>query len=297
MTGPAGWLVIDKPVGPTSAQVVGKLKWALRQAGHGKVKIGHGGTLDPLASGVLPIALGEATKLTGPLLNGPKSYRFTIRFGVATSTDDAEGQGIATSPNRPEASDIAAVLPSFTGEIRQRPPAYSALKVDGRRAYALARAGTPPDLAERAVTIHRLKLADTGPDGATLDVTCSKGTYVRSLARDIALALATVGHVAALRRTAAGPFNIDAALLLDRCLELVHGDALEQALKPLMAGLDDIPVLAVDPTEAIALQQGRRLLGPRVKPGRYIATTGSVPVALVMVSATDVRVLRGFNLL
>ena len=297
MSGLHGWAVVDKPVGPTSAQVVGKLKWALRHGGHGKVKIGHGGTLDPLASGVLPIALGEATKLTGHLLNGPKGYRVTIRFGEATSTDDAEGGVVAESPVRPDRDAVRAMLPHFTGPIRQRPPAYSALKVDGERAYALARAGAAPELAERDLTIHSLELVEAVGASATLDVQCSKGTYVRSLARDIAEALGTVGHVTQLRRTAAGPFTLDQALPLDKWVELVHGPAPEQALLPLTAGLDDIPALAVDPHEAAALKQGKRLMGPRVKPGQYIATLGSVPVALVAVSLTDVSVVRGFNLL
>lgn len=296
MTGLHGWIVVDKPVGPTSAQVVGKLKWALRQGGHGKVKIGHGGTLDPLASGVLPIALGEATKLTGHLLNGPKAYRFTVRFGTATSTDDAEGEVVAESPVRPDAAAIHAVLPRFTGPIRQRPPAYSALKVEGERAYSLARAGAAPELAERDLVIHALDLVDKDSDSATFDVHCSKGTYVRSLARDLAEALGTVGHVSHLRRTAAGPFTLDQALSLDKWVELVHGPAPEQALLPLTAGLDDIPALAVEPHEAAALKQGKRLMGARVKPGQYLATLGSVPVALVVVSEQDVTVLRGFNL-
>ena len=297
MSGLHGWLVVDKPVGPTSAQVVGKLKWALRQGGHGKVKIGHGGTLDPLASGVLPIALGEATKLTGHLLNGPKAYRFTVRFGAATSTDDAEGAVVAESPVWPDGDAVRAMLPRFTGPIRQRPPAYSALKVDGERAYALARAGAAPELAERDLVIHALELVDCDGETATLDVHCSKGTYVRSLARDLAEALGTVGHVTMLRRTAAGPFTLDQAFSLDKWVEIVHGPAPEQALLPLTAGLDDIPALAVDPNEAAALKQGKRLDGPRVKPGHYIATLGSVPVALVAVSLTDVSVVRGFNLL
>lgn len=296
MSGLHGWLVVDKPVGPTSAQVVGKLKWALRQGGHGKVKIGHGGTLDPLASGVLPIALGEATKLTGHLLNGPKAYRFTIRFGTATTTDDAEGAVVAESQVRPDADAIRAVLPRFTGPIRQRPPAYSALKIDGERAYALARAGAAPELAERDLLIHELTLQETTAETATLDVRCSKGTYVRSLARDIAEALGTVGHVALLRRTAAEPFTLDQAMSLDKWVELVHGPAPEQALLPLTAGLDDIPALAVEPHEAAALKQGKRLMGARVKPGQYLATLGSVPVAMVVVSEQDVTVLRGFNL-
>lgn len=307
MTSLHGWLVVDKPAGPTSAQVVGTLKWALRHGGHdaamvgqsgtGRLKIGHGGTLDPLASGVLPIALGEATKLTGALLNGPKSYRFAILFGTATSTDDAAGDIVATSPVRPDALAIRAVLPRFTGPIRQRPPAFCALKVNGARAYVLARAGAPPELAERDLVIHALELVEAGAETATLDVRCSKGTYVRSLARDIALALGTVGHVTLLRRTAAGPFTLDQARTLDKCAELMHGPSPEQALLPLTAGLDDIPVLAVEPHEAAALTQGKRLEGPRVKPGQYLATLGPVPVALVVVSEIDVSVVRGFNLL
>jgi tRNA pseudouridine55 synthase len=296
-TGLDGWLVVDKPVGPTSADVVNRLKRALREGGHGRVKIGHGGTLDPLASGVLPVALGEATKLSGELLNGPKAYRFTVRFGTATATDDAEGEAVATSPVRPDAAKLEALLPRFTGPIRQRPPAYSALKVGGKRAYALARAGAAPALPERLITIHSLTLAGMAGDEASFDVHCSKGSYVRSLARDLALAAGSVGHVSALRRTAAGPFTLAQALPLDKCLELMHGPAPEQALLPLTAGLDDIPVLPVDPQDAAALQQGKRLPGPRVKPGRYLATLGPVPVALVLVSEQDMSVLRGFNLL
>lgn len=296
MTGLHGWLVVDKGVGPTSAQVVGRLKHALRAAGHGRVKIGHGGTLDPLASGVLPVALGEATKLAGALLDGPKAYRFTIRWGVATATDDAEGAVTGTSDLRPDAAAIRAVLPRFTGTIAQVPPAYSALKVGGKRAHALARAGAAPEMAARQVTIQSLELLEAGPETASFELRCSKGTYVRSLARALALALGTVGHVAMLQRTAAGPFALAVARPLDKWLELVHGAALEQALLPLTAGLDDIPVLPVDTREALALKQGRRLVGPRAKPGRHIATLGSVPVALVEVSEDGVRVVRGFNL-
>jgi tRNA pseudouridine55 synthase len=291
-----GWLILDKPLGLSSAQGVAAVKRILRGLGVRPDRIGHGGTLDPLASGVLPIAIGEATKLTGHLLNGPKAYRFTVCFGTATSTDDAEGAVVATSAVHPDEAAIRAVLPRFTGAIRQRPPAYSALKVDGARAYALARAGAPPLLAERDLVIHTLELVAADAETATFDVHCSKGTYVRSLARDIALALGTVGHVTRLQRTAAGPFRLDQALALDKCIELVQGPAPEQAFLPLTAGLDDIPALAVEPHEAAALKQGKRLMGARVKPGQYLATLGSVPVALVVVSEQDISVLRGFNL-
>ena len=296
MSGPSGWLVIDKPLGPTSAAVVGRLKWALRQAGLEGVKIGHGGTLDPLATGVLPIALGEATKLAGYLLNGPKAYDFRLEFGRSTTTDDAEGETVAESANRPDLPAIAAVLPAFAGPIRQRPPAFSALKVDGKRAYTLARAGEPPQLAERAVTIFSMELKQLWAENADFSVHCSKGTYVRSLARDLALALGTVGHVSRLRRTAAGPFGIEAAISLDKAVAIVQERALEQALLPLTAGLDDIPVLAIDPAEADALSRGKRLVGPRADTGLHIATLGPVPVALVDVSPSEVRVVRGFNL-
>jgi tRNA pseudouridine55 synthase len=296
VSGLHGWLVVDKPAGPTSAQVVGRLKRALGAAGYGRVKIGHGGTLDPLATGVLPVALGEATKLTGFLLNGPKAYAFALAFGAATDTGDAAGAVTRTSAARPSEAAIRAMLPRFTGPIRQRPPAFSALKVEGQRAHARARAGEPVALEERLVTVHALALV--GFDGALarMEVRCSKGTYVRSLACDLAEALGTVGHVAALRRTAAGPFALAEALPLDKCVELVQERAIAQALLPLTAGLDDIPVLSVDTRQAIALKQGRRLNGLRLDSGSYLATLGPVPVALVRVTAGEAVVLRGFNL-
>lgn len=292
-----GWLIIDKPLGLTSAQVVGAVKRILRQAGYPKVKIGHGGTLDPLATGVLPIALGEATKLAGRMLEATKGYSFTVAFGTATTTDDAEGEVSIVSPHRPSRAEIEAALPLFTGPISQVPPIYSALKVGGERAYALARAGQDVVLASRDVTVHELRLTDTDANSATLDVTCSKGTYVRSLACDIAKALGTVGHVSMLRRTKAGPFALDQAISLDNLEAFGQERALEQALLPLTAGLDDIPVLPVEPEQAASLRQGKQLAGRPDITGLHLATAGSVPVALVDVSADGVRVVRGFNLL
>ena len=292
-----GWFIIDKPLGLSSAQVVGAVKRILRTSGYAKCKIGHGGTLDPLATGVLPIALGEATKLTGRMLDADKAYAFTVRWGVATSSDDAEGQVIATSDVRPDAAAIRAALPQFTGPIRQRPPIYSALKIDGQRAYALARAGEVPEMAERAVTIHGWEIRAISADSATFAISCSKGTYIRALARDLAQALGTVGHVAMLRREKAGAFSLKSAILLDKLEALGQCRALEQALYPLMTGLDDIPALAVTPEQARALQQGRCLPGHPAKSGLHVATAGSVPVALVLVSAQEIRVERGFNLL
>jgi tRNA pseudouridine55 synthase len=291
-----GWIILDKPLGLTSAQGVAAIKRLWRRAGFPKPKIGHGGTLDPLATGVLPIALGEATKLTGRMLNGDKAYDFTVRFGVATETDDAEGGVVATSDVRPARAAIEAVLPRFTGLIEQRPPAYSALKVDGERAYARARAGEVVVLPPRAVTIHALRLVKTDGETATFSVSCSKGTYVRSLARDIAEALGTVGHVVMLRRTKAGPFGLEGAISLDKLGELAMEQRLIAALLPLTAGLDDIPALAVNPGEAARLKSGQTLAGRPEPDGLVVAMLGEVPVALARVEAGTVCVERGFNL-
>jgi tRNA pseudouridine55 synthase len=291
-----GWIILDKPIGLTSAQGVAAVKRIFRQAGVPIPRIGHGGTLDPLATGVLPIALGEATKLAGRMLDAAKAYDFTVQFGAETITLDAEGDVVATSDVRPDAAAIAAVLPRFTGPISQMPPAYSALKVDGQRAYALARAGIEVTLAPRQLVIHELILTATTADSATFSAHVSKGTYIRSLARDLAHALGTVGHVTMLRRTRSGPFTLAQAISLDKLAELVQGPTPEQAILPLMAGLDDIPALQITPDEAAALHQGRRLVGHPASNGTHLACNGSVPVALVEAHAGEVRVLRGFNL-
>lgn len=291
-----GWLIIDKPVGPTSTQMVGAVKRALRDGGYPKVKVGHGGTLDPLASGVLPVALGEATKLSGRMLDADKAYEFTIDFGTETDTLDAEGKVVATSEKRPTLAEVEAVLPGFTGEIVQIPPAFSALKVDGKRAYALARAGEEVALKSRRVTIHSLAVTGSGPGEATLAASVSKGTYIRSLARDIAHALDTVGQVTMLHRTRAGPFTLERAISLDKLSEAAKARSLEQHLLPLTAGLDDIPALSVDPDQAGALRQGRKLIGIAAQPGLHLAMSGNTPVALVELAGDELRVVRGFNL-
>jgi tRNA pseudouridine55 synthase len=291
-----GWIVLDKPPGLSSAQAVAAVKRIAREIGAGKLKVGHGGTLDPLATGVLPIALGEATKLTGRILNGDKAYDFTIRFGAATATDDAEGAVIERSGVYPTRADVEAVLPHFAGRIRQRPPAYSALKLGGERAYRLARAGLAVETAEREVTIHALDLVACDADTATFRVDCSKGTYVRSLARDIARTLGTVGHVTMLRRTRAGPFGLDAAISLDKFGEIAKERGLAAAVLPLTTGLDDIPALAVDPGEAERLKSGQTLAGRPELDGPYVAMLGETPIALVGIDAGVVRVERGFNL-
>lgn len=291
-----GWIILDKPLGLGSTQGVSAVKRALREGGYGKFKVGHGGTLDPLATGVLPIAVGEATKLAGRMLDSDKVYDFTVRFGVQTDTLDLEGLEVAVSDVRPSRSAIEALLPHFTGAIDQVPPAYSALKVDGERAYDLARKGETVELATRAVTIHSLELHNTDCESATLTAHVSKGTYIRSLARDIALALGTVGHVTMLRRIKAGPFGLDSAISLDKLGEMAKGRTLEHCLLPLRAGLDDIPALLLAPGQAGALHQGRVLTGIAANDGQYFALDGDTPVALVEVSDENVRVVRGFNL-
>ncbi|WP_070151562.1 tRNA pseudouridine(55) synthase TruB [Sphingobium phenoxybenzoativorans] len=314
-----GWIILDKPHGLGSTQAVGAVKRALREAGAGKAKVGHGGTLDPLATGVLPVAIGEATKLAGRMLDSDKIYDFTLAFGAQTDTLDLEGAVIADSDVRPTLAEVEAILPRFTGAIEQAPPAYSAIKVDGQRAYDLARAGQDVEMKLRAVTVQaltpvRFELAGNGgpefPTGSnrteqgseiplssvTLTAHVSKGTYIRSLARDIALALGTVGHVTMLRRVKAGPFTLDPAISLDNLRDAARERAIAQLMLPLTAGLDDIPALSVTPQEAQALRQGRTLVGKPCTQGLLLATEGETPVALVEASGPEIRVVRGFNL-
>jgi tRNA pseudouridine55 synthase len=316
-----GWLILDKPLGLGSTQGVSAVKRALRQGGYPKVKVGHGGTLDPLATGVLPIALGEATKLAGRMLDASKVYEFAIGFGVQTDTLDLEGAVIAESDVRPTLAEVVSVLPRFTGPIQQVPPAYSALKVDGARAYDLARAGQDVTLATRAVTVFSLQVeegASTSPaqpgwesrfpadlaelveapllPSVTLTAHVSKGTYIRSLARDIALALGTVGHVTMLRRTRAGPFDLSQAISLDLLDDAAKGATLGMHMRPIEAGLDGIPAFPLTPDQAGALRQGRVLDGVAASDGLHFAKLGNTPVALVEIVAGLVRVERGFNL-
>jgi tRNA pseudouridine55 synthase len=291
-----GWIILDKPVGLGSTQAVGAVKRILREAGEPKTKVGHGGTLDPLASGVLPIALGEATKLCGRLLDATKSYDFTIRFGEETDTLDGEGKVVETSDIRPARDEIESVLPRFRGEIEQTPPVYSALKIEGKPAYARSRAGEHVELASRQTTIFDLQLCTAGADSVTLSATVSKGTYIRSLARDIARALGTVGHVSYLRRTRAGPFSLETAISLDFLEEAAKARELDGAVVSLTAALDDIPALPVTPDQARLLRHGQMLFGIPALPGLCMATCEGTPVALVEASADGLRVVRGFNL-
>jgi len=292
----SGWIILDKPVGLGSTQAVGAVKRILREAGEPKTKVGHGGTLDPLASGVLPIALGEATKLAGRMLDATKAYEFTVRFGEETDTLDAEGAAIETSDKRPTLEEIEAVLPTFTGPLEQIPPAYSALKIDGKAAYSRARAGEKLEMRPRSVTVQELQLVSSQTDGITLAATVSNGTYIRSLARDIARALGTVGHVTTLRRTRAGPFTLEKAISLDFLTNAAKERRLDGAVLPLIAALDDIPALPVTPGQAQLLRHGQKLAGFPVTPGLHLATDDNRPVALVEASVDGLRVVRGFNL-
>ena len=291
-----GWIILDKPVGLGSTTAVSAVKRILRQSGEPKAKVGHGGTLDPLASGVLPIALGEATKLCGRMLDATKAYDFTIRFGEETDTLDAEGELVGSSDARPGPDEVQALLPNFTGEIEQVPPIYSALKIEGKAAYARARAGEKIQLKSRRVEIFDLLLIDMSSDSATFSATVSKGTYIRSLARDIAHALGTVGHVSYLRRTSAGPFSLASAISLDILEEAAKARALTRTVLPLEAALDDIPALPVTTRQAEMLRKGQRLAGFPAKPGLGLATLEGTPVALVEALADGLRVVRGFNL-
>jgi|SRR6478735_3701868 len=302
---PDGWIILDKPRGLGSTQAVSAVKRNLRQAGFGKVKVGHGGTLDPLAEGVLPIALGEATKLCGRMLDARKRYEFTIQFGRETDTLDMEGTVVAECDCQPGFGPVeTAIFNHFSGEIEQRPPAYSAIKVDGQRAYDRARAGEQIELKPRKVVISDWQYIQEGFVGewdaseqyATLACTVSKGTYIRSLARDIAHALGTVGHVTFLRRTKTGPFTESQAISLDNLNAIGQGARLEDHLLPLEAGLDGIPALPLDPESAQAARQGRVLSGMPQPDGLYLAKAGNVPVALMEIVSGTAKVVRGFNL-
>jgi tRNA pseudouridine55 synthase len=249
-----GWLIIDKPLGITSARAVAMVR---RATG---AKTGHAGTLDPLATGVLPLALGEATKTVQFAVGGRKQYRFRVRWGIARDTDDCEGEVVGESAVRPDAAAVDSALPGFTGTIMQRPPSYSAIKVAGKRAYALARAGKPPKLAARAIEIFELRLLGF-PDSDHTDfhATVGEGTYIRSLARDLAEELGTLGHITELRRLSVGRFSETQAISLDSAVSLGHSLAASGQLLPIETVLDDIPALALTAEEAARLRHGQRV--------------------------------------
>ena len=252
----SGWIVLDKGLNLTSTDAVSRVRRAFDAK-----KAGHAGTLDPLASGILPIALGEATKTVAWLMEAEKSYRFTVEWGTSTDTQDREGKVIGASDVRPLKADIETALATFVGDIQQVPPIYSAIKIAGERAYDLARDGETPEMVARPVLLRAATLVDMPDvDHATIEIVSGKGFYVRSLARDLAAKLGTEGHVSALRRTAVGPFHESAAITLETLQDLCHTDAASESLLPVETALDDIPALAVTEEEAFRLRQGRGIL-------------------------------------
>jgi tRNA pseudouridine55 synthase len=299
----SGWINLDKPYDLTSTHAVGRLRRLFDAQ-----KAGHAGTLDPLATGILPIALGEATKTVPFLVDADKAYRFTIAWGRTTATYDREGETIAESDVRPTREEVEAVLPRFIGEIDQVPPAYSAIKVDGERAYDLARAGETVELASRKVNVFDARVAEVpDADHITLEIECGKGTYVRAIVRDIADALGACGHVSALRRTRVGQFTEQSAVALELLEDLSYEARLSEALLPVETALDDIPVLAVTDEDAFRLKQGRSVVlvprqveavKARLKPGSRTvsAMAGGSMVALCEMRAGRLEPSRVFNL-
>lgn len=296
-----GWVNLDKPLGMTSTQAVGKI----RRIMNGQ-KVGHAGTLDPLASGVLPIALGEATKTIPYIQDSLKTYEFTVTWGEQRSTDDAEGEAIAESDSRPEQASIEAALPAFVGDIEQTPPKFSAIKIDGQRAYDLARSGTDVEMKSRQVYIQSLELLECDTDTATLCMTCGKGTYVRSLARDLAIMLGTYGYVSGLRRTQVGAFSSNDAISLAKLEDLEHIAARSEALQAVQVVLDDIPALEIKQNEIAALRNGQALslisrsdfqrIEDLDHDGEALAVFQDQAIAIVDIDGPHVKPVRVFNL-
>ncbi|HUO97912.1 MAG TPA: tRNA pseudouridine(55) synthase TruB [Rhizomicrobium sp.] len=301
-----GWVVVDKPQGATSTQVVGIVKHVFEAQ-----KAGHAGTLDPMATGVLAIALGEATKTVPYAMDAEKTYVFTARWGEGRDSDDAEGQVTGTSAKRPARGEIEAALPAFTGLLTQVPPAFSAVKVEGERAYDLARDGEVVELEPRTVFVRSARLLGTpDPDHAEFEIHCGKGTYVRAWVRDLALALGTLGHVCALRRTRVGGFRVEEATPLETLKGFMHSPAAFEHLRPLATALDGIPALAITGPDAVRLRSGNPIL---VRPAQFARITESFsgddlqgltvfcstgegePVALATFAAGELRPLRVFN--
>jgi tRNA pseudouridine55 synthase len=296
-----GWVVLDKPIGMTSTHAVAQVKRLFSAK-----RAGHAGTLDPLASGCLPIALGEATKTVPFVMDGRKQYRFTVRWGEERDTDDADGRVVETSTARPEPAAIEALLPRFTGVIEQVPPRYSAVKIEGERAYDLARDGEVVELAPRSIEIHRLQLIETpDPDHAVLQAECGKGTYVRAIARDMGRLLGCFGHIEALRRTSVSPFAEVEMISLEQLTALCHRAAagegsLADALMPVETALDDIPALAVSRADAARLQRGQAVLlrgrdAPIFRGTVHVTASGRL-VALAEVEGGEIVPKRVFNL-
>lgn len=291
----SGWVVVDKPAGVTSTAVVSKLRWAFDAA-----KAGHAGTLDPAATGVLAIALGEATKTVPFVTDATKGYRFAVRWGAATDTDDAEGAVIDTRDTRPDRAAIEAALAAFRGHIEQVPPQYSAVKVEGERAYDIARAGEAMDLAPRPLFVERLELVEIlDEDTAVLEMVCGKGGYVRSIARDLGAALGCLGHVLWLRRDWSGPFRADQGMSLELVDELARTEALDAHLLPLEVALADLPEAVLTPEGAVRVQNGNpgTVLSTDAAPGDTVwASVEGKPLAVGVYMGGMLHPSRVFNL-
>jgi len=302
-----GWVIVDKPVGVTSTQTVGAVKHVFAAQ-----KAGHAGTLDPMASGVLAVALGEATKTVSFAMEAEKSYCFTARWGEARDSDDGEGRLTGMSPNRPSREDIEALLPRFVGEISQVPPRFSAIKVNGERAYDLARDGETPQLDSRPVLIHEARLlSQPDPDHSEFELRCGKGAYVRAWVRDFALALGTFGYVSELRRTRIGGFSAANAIPLEKLKSFVHSPAAFEHLRPISTALDGIPALAVTASDAVRLRCGHSILMraglfARIREEApadgdlqgltvYLSSPAGEPIALAELSGGELRPFRVFN--
>ena len=293
----SGWIIVDKEVGMTSAMVVNKIKRVLKVK-----KAGHAGTLDPLASGVLPIALGEATKTMSFAMNSNKSYEFDIKWGAATDTDDLEGKIVEKSNIRPLKDDIINILPKFTGIIKQKPPAYSAIKINGVRSYKLARNSIISDIPEREVYIKKISLVKyINKDVARLKIECGKGVYVRSLARDMARALNTYGHIVYLKRLAVGSFFHKDAILLADIANLVDKATISKAIRPISFVLDDIPAIDITSDKAILISRGQKVFIEDLvlEEGTYnkeaYITSNNAPVALARIEGKYIYPFRVFN--
>ncbi len=286
-----GWINLDKPTGVSSTQAVGRLKFLFNAK-----KAGHAGTLDPLASGVLPVAFGEATKTVPIVQDGVKAYRFRVRWGEESATDDAEGEIVARSDRRPGPAEIEGALPRFVGYVLQTPPTFSAIRIDGARAYDLAREGESFEIEPRPVHVYRLDLISTEPEAAVFEAECGKGAYVRAIARDLGRALGCYGHVIELRRTRVGPFSADAAVPLDR----LPGDVelMLHALQPVQAGLAEMPLLPIDRAGAAILRRGQKLLvrGPAPTQGPAYAQCFGTPIAFGVIEDGYFAPTRVFNL-
>lgn len=299
----SGWVNVDKPLGMTSTQAVGKVRRIMNAQ-----KVGHAGTLDPLATGILPIALGEATKTIPYAQDADKTYEFEITWGQQRSTDDAEGETIDQSDKRPSKEEIEKLLPRFIGEIEQTPPQFSAIKIDGERAYDLARDGQKVEIKSRIITIHALKVLETTKDTATLKVHCGKGTYVRAIARDLGILLGCYGYVSALRRTQVGVFDTKTTISLDKLEPLDYKSARSVGLLPLQTVLDDIPALVLTAEETADLRNGRalsfvskpdflRITNARLQDNETaLALFQNNPIALVIREKATVKPVRVFNI-